>query len=155
MDCSLSASSVCGILQTRILEWVVIPFSRRSWLRDWTQVSCIEGRFCHHLRHQGSPVNTQGSAHTSNDFFFQILMSWPVGKQFNNLFALSSIWKQYHILKHLKEMALQYDVVHMPISTTCHWAKFLKGSFTKDFLKNRLIQLVCGRTWDSTFLGTS
>ena len=30
MDCSLSGSSVCGILQARILEWVSIPFSRGS-----------------------------------------------------------------------------------------------------------------------------
>ena len=30
-----------GILQTRILEWVVISFSMvSSWLRDWTCVSC-------------------------------------------------------------------------------------------------------------------
>ena len=28
MDCSLLGSSVHGILQTRILEWVAIPFSR-------------------------------------------------------------------------------------------------------------------------------
>ena len=28
MDCSLPGSSVYGILQERILEWVVIPFSR-------------------------------------------------------------------------------------------------------------------------------
>ena len=26
MGCSLPGSSVCGILQTRILEWVAIPF---------------------------------------------------------------------------------------------------------------------------------
>ena len=33
-----------GILQARILEWVAISFSRgSSWLRDWTQVSCIAG----------------------------------------------------------------------------------------------------------------
>ncbi|CAM9632051.1 unnamed protein product [Rangifer tarandus platyrhynchus] len=30
MDCSLPGSSVHGILQTRILEWVAIPFSRGS-----------------------------------------------------------------------------------------------------------------------------
>ena len=30
MDCSLPGSSVHGILQTRILEWVGIPFSRRT-----------------------------------------------------------------------------------------------------------------------------
>ena len=35
-----------GILQTRILEWVAIPFSRgSSQARDWTQVSCIADRF--------------------------------------------------------------------------------------------------------------
>ena len=46
MDCSLPGSSVHGILQARILEWVTIPFSRgSSQLRDQTQVSCIAGRF--------------------------------------------------------------------------------------------------------------
>ena len=46
MDCSPSGSSIHGLLQARILEWVVIPFSRgSSWSRDWTRVSCIAGRF--------------------------------------------------------------------------------------------------------------
>ena len=45
-DYSLPVSSVCGILQARILEWVVILFSRGpSGPRDRTQVSCIAGRF--------------------------------------------------------------------------------------------------------------
>ena len=38
-------SSVHGILQARILEWVAVPFSSGfSWPRYWTQVSCIAGR---------------------------------------------------------------------------------------------------------------
>ena len=46
MDCSLPGSSVCGILQASILEWVAIPFSRASSQpRDQTGVSCIAGRF--------------------------------------------------------------------------------------------------------------
>ena len=46
MDCSPPGSSVYGILQARILEWVAIPFSRgSSWPRDQTQVSCIAARF--------------------------------------------------------------------------------------------------------------
>ena len=46
MDCSPPSSSVHGILQARILEWIVIPFSRgSSWPRDWIRVSCITGRF--------------------------------------------------------------------------------------------------------------
>ena len=45
MNSSLPGSSVPGILQARILEWVAISFSRRSsWSRDWTRVSCIVGR---------------------------------------------------------------------------------------------------------------
>ena len=39
-------SSVHGILQARLLEWVAIPFFRvSSQPRDWTQVSSIAGRF--------------------------------------------------------------------------------------------------------------
>ena len=46
MDCSPPDSSVHGILQVRILEWVAIPFSRRSsWTRDQILVSCVAGRF--------------------------------------------------------------------------------------------------------------
>ena len=46
MDCSLPGSSVHGILQARILEWVVFPFSRGSSKpRDPTQVSHIAGGF--------------------------------------------------------------------------------------------------------------
>ena len=46
MDCSPLGSSVYGILQTRILEWVAIPFSRgSSQSSDWTWVSCIASRF--------------------------------------------------------------------------------------------------------------
>ena len=46
MDCSPPGSSVPGILQARILEWVAIPFFRGSSpLRVQTCVSCIVGRF--------------------------------------------------------------------------------------------------------------
>ena len=31
VDCSLPSSSVCGILQPRVLEWVDLPFRRRQW----------------------------------------------------------------------------------------------------------------------------
>ena len=42
LDCSLPGSSVHGILQARILEWVAIPFSRgSSQPRDQTEVSHI------------------------------------------------------------------------------------------------------------------
>ena len=40
IDCSSPGSSVHGILQVRILEWVTMPSSK-----DLTQVSHIAGRF--------------------------------------------------------------------------------------------------------------
>ena len=43
---SLPSSTVHGILQARILEWVAIPFSKgSSQPRDWIQISHIAGRF--------------------------------------------------------------------------------------------------------------
>ena len=55
MDCSSPGSSVHGILQARILEWIVISSSRgssQSW--DWTPfsyVSCIGRRVLYHQHH--------------------------------------------------------------------------------------------------------
>ena len=45
-DSSPPGSSVHGISQARILEWVAMPFSRgSSWPRNRTRVSWIAGRF--------------------------------------------------------------------------------------------------------------
>ena len=60
MDCSLPGSSVHGILQARILEWVAISFSRgSSQPRDWTCISYVSyiGRcILYQLSYQGSPM---------------------------------------------------------------------------------------------------
>ena len=46
INCSPLGSSVHGILQARVLEWVAMPFSRgSSQPKDRTWVSCIESRF--------------------------------------------------------------------------------------------------------------
>ena len=82
MDCSPSGSSVHGIFQARILEWVVIPFSRgSSWLRDWTQASCIAGQFfniwatLYQLSHKGSPSILAWVAYP-----FSSRSSWPMNR---------------------------------------------------------------------------
>ena len=62
--CSSSGSSVHGISQATIVEWVAISFSRESsWPRDRTHIPCIlciAGRlhffFFLMLSYQGSPV---------------------------------------------------------------------------------------------------
>ena len=58
MDCSLTGSSVHGILQARILEWVAISSSRGSSRpRDrnhFSCVSCIGRQILYHQHHLGS-----------------------------------------------------------------------------------------------------
>ena len=46
MDCSPPGSSICGILQAGILEWIAMPFSKGcSQPRDQTWVSHMAGKF--------------------------------------------------------------------------------------------------------------
>ena len=58
MDCSLSGSSVHGILQARTLEWVaILSFRGSSRPRDWTRISyisCIGKQVVYHQRYRGS-----------------------------------------------------------------------------------------------------
>ena len=58
-DCSLSGSSVLGILQSRILEWVAMPSSRgSSQPRDRTYIFYVSGigrQVLYHQYHLGSP----------------------------------------------------------------------------------------------------
>ena len=62
MDCSPPGSSVHGIIQAIILEWVAIPFSRgSSWPRDQSWVSLHCRQIPYHLNHQGSPQITHNS----------------------------------------------------------------------------------------------
>ena len=59
MDCSLSGSSVHGIFQVRVLEWVAISFPRGSQPRDQSRnsyVSCIGRRALYHWHHLGSTL---------------------------------------------------------------------------------------------------
>ena len=77
MDSSQPGSSVQGILQARILEWVAIPFSRvSSSTRDQTRVSRIAGNFftvfCFHyftcfFFFQFFPMSMKFLAHRGSD----------------------------------------------------------------------------------------
>ena len=68
MDCSLPGSSLPGILQTRILEWVAMPSSTGSSRpRDWTRfpyISCTGRRVLYHEVHLGSPGSLWSSSKT-------------------------------------------------------------------------------------------
>ena len=64
LDCRPPGSSVYGILQARILEWVTILFSRgSSQPRDQTHVSCSAGRFLT-TEPSGKPIYIHTYIHT-------------------------------------------------------------------------------------------
>ena len=66
IDYSLPGSSVHGILQARILEWVAISFSMgSSWPKDQTYISCIGKWILYHWATGGSRYMLQ------DDFYFQ------------------------------------------------------------------------------------
>ena len=49
MNCNSPGSSVHGIFQARILEWVAISYSRgSSWPRNWTHISCTGRQILYH-----------------------------------------------------------------------------------------------------------
>ena len=74
-DCSLPGSSVHGVFQARVPEWVAISCSRgSSQHRDRTQVSHIVGRCFYRLSHQGS----------------QAIISWNLTLEYLLLHFLSS-----------------------------------------------------------------
>ena len=57
MDCSPPDSSVHGISQARILDWVAISYSRgSSQPRDWTHVSCIGRWILYHWATAWGPI---------------------------------------------------------------------------------------------------
>ena len=65
MDCSPPGSSVQGIFRARILEWVVISYSRAScWPRNWIHVSCTGRQVLYHWA-PGKPPSLP-SSHTSS-----------------------------------------------------------------------------------------
>ena len=59
MDCSLPGSSVHGILQARILEWVAIPFSRGSFPTQGSNPGLLHCRqILYQLSYKGSPQDS-------------------------------------------------------------------------------------------------
>ena len=76
MNCSPSGSSVHGIFQAKILEWVAIAFSRgSSWPRDWTQVSCMQADSLLSELPMNSHVTNTHNKLSWKDIFFKIKSS--------------------------------------------------------------------------------
>ena len=88
MDHSLPGSSVYGILQARILEWVAMSsYKGSSWLRNRTMslVSCI-GRWVLYLqRHLGSPASKYPSTNyllTVKGRILIVTLVWKISNRY-------------------------------------------------------------------------
>ena len=77
-DCRPPGSSVRGILQARILEWIVIPFSRGSfWSRDQTWVCLLHCRqILYHLNSELMQIPHE--AQFSRVRLSQMRAMWPL-----------------------------------------------------------------------------
>ena len=83
MDCSPPGSSVHGVSQARILQWVALSSSRgSSWPRDWTHISWdswLAGRFFTTVLLGKPPWRVV--AHQQLSFQLLKLCSWSPGMQ--------------------------------------------------------------------------
>ena len=96
IDCSLPGSSVHGIFQARILEWVAMPSSRgSSQPRDLTcisRISCISRWILCHLRrpwlkHMAKSCGEKGWERSMACFYFFVCI-WLGANSFKPLFPL-------------------------------------------------------------------
>ena len=100
MDCDLPGSSVHGISQARILEWVAISSSRgSSWPRDWTHISYIAGEFLTRWTTGEACVNT----------YMHLYLCWPIFTSITNLYCpciyIFTYWKNENEKKRLEGTA--------------------------------------------------
>ena len=103
MDCSQTASSVHGILQARILEWVAMPSSRgSSQLRDRTPVSYVS---C--IRQGSLPWVPPGSQASEKVVCLRSLWFLPAGplEDFLSLFFLISQGSLTHLNPSIWELS--------------------------------------------------
>ena len=115
MDCSLPGSSVHGILQARILEWVAVPFSRgSSQSRNRTQVSCIAGGFFTNWATREAQIWQE---------VFSIHSSFPSSQQTKDLTANSpfSLLTPLPVGRWLKDPLLKPKCACAPLSTLHKW----------------------------------
>ena len=93
VDCSPLGSSVLGMLQARVPEWVAIPFSRgSSQPKDQTWVSRIVGRFFYHLSHQGNTNNVEFSIkYRDEDSLSYLTSNWKPRRDFSKMLTIKEL----------------------------------------------------------------
>ena len=131
MVCSLPGSSVHGIFQMRILEWVAISFSRgSSWPRNQIQVSCIAGRFftywamreaqgskssVHSKEHnQRTSVHNQGTNHLYI-YLYPFSLGAPLSPFYSSRSPQSAALSSLCYIAGTHQLSILHDSVYMSV----------------------------------------
>ena len=130
MDCSPPGSSVHGILQVRILEWVAMPSSRgSSQPRDWTCISSIGRHVSLPLAPPGKPAykevikvkwghrgyNTEWSrSEREKQIPFNITYMWSLEKWCRWTYLQNSNRRTFLVVQWLR--------IHLPLQGMCVWS---------------------------------
>ena len=153
LDCSLLGSSVHGILQAKILEWVAIPFSRgSSQPMGRTQVSCIAGRFFTVwatrqalLKRYFKELNKDGlqfleAIPNQSPEYRKLLLLWQTGPMLRYAYQfMTTLHKSPHSkgseLKHLGNIFYGSKEVPFIKVKSCHLFKMLLKGFGYEIWK--------------------
>ena len=128
-------SSVHGIFQARILEWVAISFARRySQSRNQTQVSCIARKFFYQLSYKESPrhIGKQIPNHclTMTSFWLsdlEIYISVWLSLE-NYIGERNGNPLQYSCLENSMDTAAWQATVRVTLHVTKSWARLIDCS---------------------------
>ena len=130
MVSSLPGSSVHGILQARILEWVAFP-RRSSWPRDRTQVSCIAGRFFTIWAMREAQISRLNSSGRELRSLFWIAHCWLWEKAMaphSSTVARKISWmEEPGRLQSMGSLRVRHDwAISLSLSTLMHWRRKLQ-----------------------------
>ena len=93
MDYSPQGSSLHGISQARILEWVAISFSRGSFQhRDQIHVSCIDRRILYNRLTREAPLRYQPYSTSTKGLVFYEQPSYYSSLNCKNIFLLLCVY---------------------------------------------------------------
>ena len=146
MDCSLSGSSVHGVLQARMLEWIAMPSSRESFPpRDGTPISyvfCIDKQGLYHWYHLGMKDFISTVSCTSG-FWWSLHLCTPSS---STPWGIMSIWSPQIQGTWLLLLPWAEQEPRLPGSCTCNsseltWAEELSGAKHREpWLSKALLQ---------------